>query len=241
LTLEVRDADGNWITAIASVGLPTSKGLVVPVDLTGMFPGPDFHVRLTTNMRIYLDRIFVSTQDEAASCIVNELAVSTAELQYHGFSPLHRDDNGYELFYYDEVRPTGSWSPAAGMMTRYGDVTPLLLTAENMVAIFGSGDELTMRFDARQLSPLPEGWVRDYIFFVDGWVKDGDLNTKYSETIEPLPFHGMSGYPYPASEAYPHSPELQDYMDNFNTRPSVKTTGTLSRTRGTLVLQSPLN
>jgi hypothetical protein len=27
--------------------------------------------------------------------------------------------------------------------------------------------------------------------------KDGDANTAFSQTVEPLPFHAMSRYPYP--------------------------------------------
>ena len=30
-----------------------------------------------------------------------------------------------------------------------------------------------------------------------------DLYTAYPDTVEPLPFHGMSGYPYRADEHYP--------------------------------------
>jgi hypothetical protein len=32
---------------------------------------------------------------------------------------------------------------------------------------------------------------------VDGWAKDRDANTAYSQTVEPLPYRSMPGYPYP--------------------------------------------
>ena len=48
--------------------------------------------------------------------------------------------------------------------------------------------------------------------------KDGDLNTAYSQTVEPLPFHGMSSYPYPEEEHYPEDPRHQEYRKKFNTR-----------------------
>ena len=35
----------------------------------------------------------------------------------------------------------------------------------------------------------------DFILFTDGWVKDGDLNTVASQTVGPLPYHGLRGYP----------------------------------------------
>jgi hypothetical protein len=118
------------------------------------------------------------------------------------------------------------------MFTRYGDVTPLLLQADNMFVVFGPGDELKLRFDGRRLPRLPAGWHRDFIFYANGWVKDGDLNTALSQRVEPLPFHGMSGYPYPAGEHYPQTPELQRYLRVYNTRPSAATTGRLVRGKG---------
>lgn len=227
LSLEVRDNQGRWQTAIESVGLPTSKGLVVPVDLTGRFLCDDYHVRLSTNMRVYFDRIFVSTHDEADRCRMIELPIAHADLHYRGFSKMTRDAFGFERFDYDDVSVTGSWNPPAGLFTRYGDVTPLLAAPDNMYVIFGPGDELSMRFNAATLPKLPVGWTRDFIFYANGWVKDGDLNTKFSETVTPLPFHGMSGYPYPAGERYPVTPEHQRYLNLYNTRPSRPTVGVL--------------
>ena len=96
-----------------------------------------------------------------------------------------------------------------------------------MPSWIGPGDELRLRFDATGLPHLPDGWVRDFIFFAEGWVKDGDLNTKFSATVEPLPFHGMSGYPYSDTERYPDSPALENYRREFNTRPGVATVGRL--------------
>jgi hypothetical protein len=228
LALEVRDAKGVWQIAIESVGLPTSKGIVVPVDLTGRFLCTDYHVRLSTNMCIYFDRIFTSTHDQAKRCRVTEMPVAKADLHYRGFSMMTRDALGFERFDYDDVSPTGSWSPPRGFVTRYGDVTPLLSEPDNMYVIFGPGDELTLRFEEKTLPPLPVGWVRDFVFFAEGWVKDGDLNTKFSETVTPLPFHGMSGYPYSASERYPDTPELQRYRREYNTRRTRPTVGPLS-------------
>jgi hypothetical protein len=205
--------------------------LVVPVDLTGRFLCDDYRIRLSTNLCVYFDRIFVSTQDEVHRCRVTELVVDHADLHYRGFSRMTRDEFGYERFDYGDVSLTGSWNPPDGLFTRYGDVTELLSRPDDRYVIFGPGDELSMRFDAALLPPLPAGWTRDYIFYANGWVKDGDLNTKFSETVAPLPFHGMSGYPYPDGEAYPETAELQAYRRAYNTRPARSTVGTLARER----------
>jgi hypothetical protein len=218
LSLEVRDQKGRWRTIIESVGLPTSKGLVVPVELTGRFLGNDHRVRLATNLCVYFDRIFMSTRDEASRCRITELPVTQAELRYRGFSRMTRDELGFERFDYADVTAVAPWQPPSGLLTRYGEVTPLLAEADDMYVIFGPGDELRLRFSARHLPELQAGWTRDFVFYANGWVKDGDLNTRYSETVEPLPFHGMSGYPYPSSEAYPDMPELAEYHRTYNTR-----------------------
>jgi len=57
---------------------------------------------------------------------------------------------------------------------------------------------------------------------VDGWAKDSDANTAYSQTVEPLPFHAMTRYPYPASEHYPDDVLHQAYRRAYNTRPAIR-------------------
>jgi hypothetical protein len=228
LKVEVRDADGRWQTAIASAGLPTSKGLVVPVDLTGKFPARDWHVRLSTTLCLYFDRIFVSTGNEASKCQVTVLPAMQASLHYRGFSCMHRDPLGFESFDYAQVSPAGSWNAPRGWLTRYGDVTPLLGHADDMFVIIAPGDELILRFTAALLPAPAAGWTRSFIFYADGWVKDGDLNTQCSETVEPLPFHGMSGYPYPPEERYPEDAAHLKYLGDYQTRPSRSTVGELN-------------
>ncbi len=73
----------------------------------------------------------------------------------------------------------------------------------------GSGDEIGLRFDTRALPPLPSGWRRDFLLLVGGWAKDADANTAFSQTVLPLPFHGMSSYPYPPNEHYPQDESHQ--------------------------------
>ena len=57
---------------------------------------------------------------------------------------------------------------------------------------------------------------------MDGWAKDADANTAFSQTVLPLPFHGMSSYPYPAAEHYPQDRQHQDYLREYNPRPALR-------------------
>jgi hypothetical protein len=65
---------------------------------------------------------------------------------------------------------------------------------------------------------LPEGWTRDFLIHSVGWVKDGDLNTATGQTVDPLPFHGMTRYPYGPDESYPSDNEHRKYLIEYNTR-----------------------
>jgi hypothetical protein len=90
--------------------------------------------------------------------------------------------------------------------------------ADDCFVIMGRGEELTLRFSAAGFGPIPAGKRRTFILKTDSYCKDMDLYTAYPETVEPLPFHGMSGYPYGPSERYPEDRERQEYRKQYNTR-----------------------
>ena len=81
-----------------------------------------------------------------------------------------------------------------------------------------AGDEITLQFDASALPQLQNGWSRDFMFYNDGWLKDGDLNTARGQTVEPLPFHGMTSYPAGAENTYPLDEDHAAYRKQYNTR-----------------------
>ena len=81
---------------------------------------------------------------------------------------------------------------------------------DDRFVIVGAGDELRLKFAA--LAPPPAGWARDYVMVGDGWIKEGDLNTAFSQTVAPLPYHGMKDYTIPPRRleddpAYQRHPE----------------------------------
>ena len=225
--LQVRDQQGGWVTVLDHIGLPTSKGITVPVDLTGKFLTDDYEVRIVTNLCLYWDQIFLATDDEPGSFEVTELSPMKADLHFRGFSEFTRDSLGFEWFDYHKVQSKGAWGQHRGRYTRYGDVLELLMAPDDKYVIVGVGDELSLQFDATKVSPLREGWSRDFLFYANGWVKDGDLNTKHSLTVEPLPFHGMSGYPYGQDESYPYDADGMAYIEKYNTRREADTVGKL--------------
>lgn len=213
--LQVKDAAGQWRTVIEDMGLPAGKPKTIAVDLTGKFLSASRQIRIVTNLALYWDQVFFDDDPSPPPARLTPLDPATAGLRLRGFSRAVIDPERRrpERFDYARWTPTAPWSQTPGLYTSYGDVRELLREPDDRLVIMGSGDELTLRFDPRALPPVAPGWRRDFLLFVDGWAKDSDANTAYSQSVEPLPFHGMSGYPYPPSERPPRQ--------QHNTRPAL--------------------
>lgn len=218
--LQMRNSKGEWETVIDIIGLPAGKNKTIAIDLTGKFLSDDRRVKIATDMQIYWDAAFFSIGDDNDPPIrVTELSADRADLHYRGFSKMYRPTpHAPHLFDYEEVETAGQWRDLQGYYTRFGDVTPLLRDVDDMYVIMNAGDEMTVEFDADKLPPLQDGWERSFILYSDGWDKDGDINTLHSQTVDPLPFHGMSAYPYPEGESYPNDPEHLRHRLEYNTR-----------------------
>jgi tetratricopeptide (TPR) repeat protein len=222
--LLVRDEAGAWVTAIPELGIPAGKPKTIVVDLHGKWRSASRQVRIESTLCLYWDEVFLARPADGAPLVRTELAPVVADLRFRGFARpvIHPQRLQPESFDYHTWSPTSMWNPTPGLYTRYGDVRPLLERVDDQLLVMGSGDEVRLSFDAAALPPLPAGWRRDFLVAVDGWAKDGDANTAFSQSVEPLPFHGMSRYPYPAGEAYPDTPELRRYRETWNTRPALR-------------------
>jgi len=95
-----------------------------------------------------------------------------------------------------------------------------------MFVIGRPGDEISLSFDAASLPPLPAGWTRTFLLYADGFSKEMDINSASPDQLMPLPFHGMSRYPYRWPEHYPFDPRHREYLEKYNTR---VVTGQVSR------------
>ena len=218
--LQVQDAHGNWITADPDMGMPAGKPktIVVPVK----FLSPSRKVRIITNLCIYWDEVFLSEGASDAGVTPRLIPVLSADLHFRGFSAtrIHPQRMQPDTFLYGQVAHDSFWNPTPGFYTRFGPVDELLRDVDDRLVIMGSGDEINLQFDARPFARPPAGWSRDFLLKVDGWAKDRDPNTAFSQTVTPLPFHGMSRYPYPPKEYYPRDASHDDYQRAYNTRPA---------------------
>ena len=145
-------------------------------------------------------------------------------MDFRGFSQVVLDPRRRqpESYVYASVSPTTLWNPTPGNYTRYGDVRELLNTIDDRFAILGAGDEIDLRFAAGGLPALPPGWRRDFLLMVDGWAKENEANTAFGNSVQPLPFHAMSGYPYSPRERYPADERHRAFLREYNVRPALR-------------------
>ena len=217
--VQVRDAAGQWRT-VRELTFPAGKDKTMIVDLTGSFLSSDPRVRIRTNMEIYWDHAFVAVGRHDAQLAVTPLAPVRADLHARGWSRVFRKGGRYgpQWFDYSQVTRESPWLRIGGRFTRYGDVLPLLGDADDQTVIIASGDEMTLEFPEAGAPPLPAGWKRDFLFFNVAWMKDADLHTATGQTVEPLPFHAMTRYPYGPDERYPDDPAHRRYVAQYHTR-----------------------
>ncbi len=222
--LEAKNSRGEWVTILEDMGMPAGKPKTIAVDLTGKFPAAPRELRIVTNLALYWDEAFLIEDSSAPPARLSHARALAADLHFRGFSknivhPLRKQP---EQFFYEPVSLRAPWNPTPGRYTRFGDVLELIGAIDDRMVIMGSGDELALEFDARSLPPLPAGWKRDWLLKVDGWAKDRDANTAFSQSVEPLPFHGMSGYPYGGNERFPSTPAHREWIEKYNTRPAMR-------------------
>jgi tetratricopeptide (TPR) repeat protein len=232
--LQVKDANGRWKTVIEDMGIPAGKPKTIAVDLSGKWLSASRQVRIVTNLCVYWDEIFLSENAHAPEAQLTHLNAASADLHFRGFSKPRIDPERRqpEAFDYQTWMPVSMWNPTPGMYTRYGDVRPLLESVDDRLVIMGSGDELRLLFPTRSVPALKPGWKRDYLLLVDGWAKDGDYNTAFSQSVEPLPFHAMISYPYPAPQHYPDDAEHRAYKERYNSRPALRLIRPLANAAG---------
>ena len=216
--VEAELADGTWKRVADDVGFPAGLERTIVVDLTGKLPAGTRRIRLATNLQIYWDQVLIdqSTDAQARS---TEVPLAKATLHFRGYPKQIEGASAGDLDYdYDRVSLTGPFQRQRGNYTRMGDVTALLTGIDNRFAIFGSGEEIAAEFDAAKLPALPPHWKRDYFFYANGFVKDMDWWDASPFTVAQLPFHGMSTYPYPASEKFPDDADALKYQLDWNDR-----------------------
>ncbi len=220
--LQVPDGNGGWRDTGPPLGFPAGKLKTMVVDVTDLVNRDDPRMRIHSTLRLYWDSIRLAVDADDAPIVTTSIDPNSAHLWDRGFSEpiVTHGDFGLEWFDWDQVADLPRWNQHPGMYTRFGDTLPLVTEVDDLLCVLGAGDALTLRFDASGVPPLKEGWRRDYLVFFDGWAKDRDPNTIEALNVEPLPFHGMSGYPYGPDESFPDDEVHRAWREEWQTRPA---------------------
>ena len=212
--IEAEVADGSWVE-VTKFGAPYGDFKAVVVDLAGKLPAGAHRLRLTLGMeagaRWVIDRVRL---DESAPVDIKltTLEASTADLISRGRATLNRPSLLTRQDALDDESDPEEIQLSYGAFTRYGDVRELLTDLDSKWVIMRHGDQLSLSFPGA--APPPAGYVRTVVLKVDSVMK----TFFYDNNVEPLPFHGMTSYPYPATESYPSDAEHRKYRDDYNTR-----------------------
>lgn len=197
LSLEVPDGKGGWKVALPALGFPAGKDKTMLIRLDDLGePSPvsgrvTRRFRLRTSMAIYWDFLGYATELDPKLAQLQRPAPSAAELRYRGILQItKKNQSSPEIPVYDNVMPRGqTWRDLTGFYTRFGDVTELLAKVDDRYVIMNAGDEIALRFPVSD-GPAA-GMKRDFIWECDGWTRDGDLNTRFGNSVLPLPAHGV--------------------------------------------------
>ena len=217
--VEVRDAQAKWVRVVEDLGFPAGLARTMVADLTGRIPAGARRIRIVTNLKIYWDTVRIDQTPEVPDIRLNEVPLASAQLAFLGYPKEIRLQPASDTVYSYAARSmSGPYARAAGNYTRYGDVKALLANSDDIFTVFGSGEGVELEFDPAALPAVPPGWVRDYFFYADGFEKDLDFYAAYGFTVEPLPHHGLTAYPYPKGQEYPADAVHLGYQFEYNTR-----------------------
>jgi hypothetical protein len=200
--MEVLASNGTWIRAPQDKQIPLPSDYnarTFTVDLTGLFPSDstNYKVRFTNFWNVTYDYIGIDTTPQQ-NITIQKLLPSTATLSQ----------------WWDTT------STASGAFTRYGDVTQLMQSTDDMYVVGRQCDQVNMQFSTADLTDPAPGMERDF-FFVDAcWFKDppGAWGFGFTFTTDPMPFLAMSGFPYTSAESYPYDAAHIAYLREYNTR-----------------------
>jgi hypothetical protein len=194
--MEVKDANGSWVRVPDNRQFPMLDvdPTAFVVNLTGLFPTNDYSLRINTFFDTRFDYIGVDTTLQQ-DLKIREIIPASATLT--------------------QVFETNSAS--TGDFTRFGDVTELMRYVDDKFVIGRRGDEIQLKFNSAELGEVPPGMERDYFFIASCWFKSPGL-PYLAFTVDPIPFHAMSAFPYPPTESYPHDAAHLSYLREYNTR-----------------------
>lgn len=211
--VQVKGQNGDWVTVFKDWEIITPSALprTYVLDLTGKFVTNDYSIRIAFYPDVRFDYIGIDTTPEKETFTATILPVQ-ADLHSRGYFGLIGFPGTPDYYGLSSSPPLG-YSHPAGKFTRFGNVLPILISRDDKYVVLHHGDEISVSFEC---IPQHEGMARDFMLYSWGYYKGRDYPT--GGTVEPLPFYGMSSYPYLPDETYPHDDDHIAYLNEYNTR-----------------------
>jgi hypothetical protein len=221
-TVEALEPGGEWRVLVVA-GKAAGDAKTWAIDLGGQLRPGETRLRVTmAHQPTVLDVLDAVLFDdsEPVEIQVTRVEPRAAALGFGGAAHVDFSSLWHRISADDARLPLNPAALLEGRYTRYGDVRPLLLGApDDRFAIMAHGDELALEFDA-PATPQRPGTVRRVFLEADVFYSLQNHPLGHcTDTIEPLPFHGMTRYPYDPAE-WPHAgdPAYREYLDTWNTR-----------------------
>ncbi len=184
---------GQWIPVATQLGYPAGmpRECLLPID-GDRIPAGCTTLRLRTTMEVYVDRLRLAWVEACPAATRHEVALQAAEVADAGFARRIPQPQRRPEYDYGHRVPLWDCRVQPGAYTAFGPCTELLTATDDAVAIFGAGEEVRLRFDARGIAPPAPGFHRTWVLEVDGWCKDMDMLTGTGATLDPLPMRSGS-------------------------------------------------
>ncbi len=213
-SVEIQNEKGVW-NKVRNIGLPAGDVKKMVIDLSGASPKQGGRIRLNLGTRSWVRWVLDSVRlDDSAPVVTYQRIVSPkkAMLLERGGGTMSQPSFNARISALNDELKVDPENRGSGNFTRYGSVKDLLAKADDMFAIFTNGDELDLVF--KDPPPVEKGYTRIAVLKIHHYFKSfyGD------HEVEPLPFKGMSSYPYPETEKYPDTAEHRRYLKKYQTR-----------------------
>ncbi|MBU0718264.1 MAG: hypothetical protein KJ749_08455, partial [Planctomycetes bacterium] len=93
IRIERQTADGSWETIVADAGAPGGMGRTIAIELTGELPVLGGRLRITTNLEIYYDRLFIAADRGTNGLAITSVPMASADARRLGF-PMEYSPDG---------------------------------------------------------------------------------------------------------------------------------------------------
>ena len=201
--------------------MPVGRPQTVVVDLTGKLPPGAAALRLVTTMRVYWDEAAVGRTGIGRRSSSRSARPARPTSAGRGFSAeASRTGASRRLYDYARASPAlAPWKTMPGRYTREGDVRPLLHAVDDVFVVARPGDEVALivrRGRARRAAARVA--LAPSCCYGDGFSKEMDINSASPDVVQPLPFHGMTAYPYVAADVPPAVKRAFEAGEAWNTR-----------------------